>query len=210
MSKKISFPALGSILTAVVKRSRLIVLIFLTTIVFSLIVVKLGSRQGFEGKYFNNDSWGEPAVASEIDRTIHFQKPRISKIAYSDTYSAIWEGVMFVARDGEFLFSVNSDDGSWVTLDDNLLIDNGGRHGPARKDKTIFLRRGQHRIQVKYFDAGGFGVIDFSVRKSGALSRLLPPPPVYPGPIAERRYRLDRLWAYATILLRYLLVLFLE
>jgi hypothetical protein len=174
MSKKISIPALNSLLTAIVKRSRLIVLIFLVTLVYSLIVANLGSRQGFEGKYFNNDSWGEPAVASEIDRTIHFQKSRMSKIAYSDTYSAIWEGVLFVARDAEFLFSVNSDDGSWVILDDNLLIDNGGRHEPIRKDKTIFLRRGQHRIQVKYFDAGDIGVIDFSVRKSEGCLAFCP------------------------------------
>jgi len=207
MSKITSIPALNSLLTALVKRSRLIFLIFLATLVFSLIVPNLGSRQGFAGMYFNNESWGEPAVASEIDRTIHFQKSRMSRIAYSDTYSAIWEGVLFVARDAEFLFSVNSDDGSWVTLDDNLLIDNGGRHEPIRKDKTIFLRRGQHRIQIKYFDAGDIGIIDFSVRKSGVLSRLLPRLPVYPGPISESRYRLDRLWAYVIFLLRCLLVL---
>ncbi len=206
MSQKISIPALNSLLTAIVKRSRLIVLIFLVTLVFSLIVANLGSRQGFEGKYFNNDSWGEPAVASEIDKTIHFQKSRMAKTAgYSEKYSAIWEGVLFVARDAEFLFSVNSDDGSWVTLDDNLLIDNGDRHEPIRKDKTIFLRRGRHRIQVKYFDSGGDGIIDFSVKKSGALSRILPPLPVYPGPITDSRYRMDRLLGYANILLKCLL-----
>ena len=52
-------------------------------------------------------------------------------------------------------FATKSDDGSWLWIDDRLVIDNGGVHGPQNVDAEVFLERGVHAFRVRYLEAGG-------------------------------------------------------
>lgn len=192
----------------IMKKYWLIVFVFILILVLSLGIAKFTSQQGLPGKFFNNDSWSEAPVASEINKKIHFQKSRMSKVAgYSEKYSIIWEGFIFIPKDAGYIFSIESDDGSWVHLDDTLLIDNGGQHGPIRQEKKIFLLQGNHKIKIQYFDAGGFGLVKFSAKRLGNLYQILPQLPTYPSPIMASRYRLDRILSYLDIFLKFFLYL---
>lgn len=208
MLKKLFFSRLNTFLAFVMKKYNLIVLVFLLTLVLSFSLTKITAQQGLKGTFFSNDSWNEPAVATEINKKIHFEKTKMSKIAgYSEKYSIIWEGFLFVPKDSGYFFSINSDDGSWVYVDDSLLIDNGDRHGPIRQTKKIFLPRGNHKIKIKYFDAGGYGLIEFYVKRTGDLSRILPQLPLYPNPVYKSQYRLDRILTYLNIFISIFLYL---
>ncbi|GAB4319582.1 MAG: hypothetical protein Kow0059_13670 [Candidatus Sumerlaeia bacterium] len=76
-----------------------------------------------------------------------------------DQFSVVWEGQIHAPLSGMFNFYLQSDDGSRLTIDDTLVIDHWGRHGPEEKSGSMFLSEGWHDIKVEYFeDAFGASV----------------------------------------------------
>lgn len=63
-------------------------------------------------------------------------------IDYTDTFT--------VSEYGSYDFRLHSDDGSYLYIDDKLVIDNDGKHAPASRSGSIALFAGQHRIKVRY------------------------------------------------------------
>jgi len=130
-------------------------------------------RPGLLARYFRKISpVGKPdqeKVESEIDFRYDSEEEKPMK----SPFSILWEGIIEIPRDGLYVFATESDDGSWVFIDDKLVVDNGGTHAIQYKSDTIRLTRGFHRIRVKYFDSAW-----------GAIMKLLWTPPEGPeGPI---------------------------
>ena len=48
-----------------------------------------------------------------------------------------------------------SDDGSYLKLDDMMVVDNDGEHSPREMTGQHAMRRGLHRLYVRYFDHNG-------------------------------------------------------
>jgi hypothetical protein len=48
-------------------------------------------------------------------------------------------------------FSLLSDDGAILYVDDAVVIDNDGQHPPAEKRGDVYLARGVHSVRVSYF-----------------------------------------------------------
>ena len=64
--------------------------------------------------------------------------------------------------DGEYTFSLNSDDGSMLYINDRVIVDNGGSHYVQKKSGTIGLTAGYHKISLEYFESGdGKSVLEF-------------------------------------------------
>jgi fibro-slime domain-containing protein len=62
-----------------------------------------------------------------------------------------YTGRFWIDNPGKYSFSLLSDDGSWLYIDDQLVIDNGGLHVPEEKTGSVDLSGGVHRIRVAYF-----------------------------------------------------------
>ncbi len=62
-----------------------------------------------------------------------------------------YQGRFWIDNPGMYTFSLLSDDGSWLYIDDQLIIDNGGLHPPEEKTGKLELSGGIHRIRVAYF-----------------------------------------------------------
>jgi hexosaminidase len=59
-------------------------------------------------------------------------------------------------RDGGYYrICTMSDDGSKLWLDDELVVNNDGLHGPVRVCSSTYLARGMHRVKTSGFQAGG-------------------------------------------------------
>lgn len=58
---------------------------------------------------------------------------------------------LLIPKTGEYRFRVNSDDGSLLYINENLIIDNDGVHAPTSKDATISLESGRHDLKLRYF-----------------------------------------------------------
>lgn len=67
-----------------------------------------------------------------------------------------YTGRIWVEKPGMYRFALTSDDGSKLYIDDNVIIDYDGVHGSDRKDGTVNLTRGVHKIRVSYFQGPRF------------------------------------------------------
>ena len=56
---------------------------------------------------------------------------------------------------GAYQFRLTSDDGSNLTIDDELVLDNDGVHGKAVATGTLTLRKGWHRLKIRMFESSG-------------------------------------------------------
>jgi len=72
-----------------------------------------------------------------------------------DYYGFEFEGLIQITEDGVYDFFTDSDDGSQLFIDDNLVVDNDGLHGMQMEEGDIPLSKGLHKIRVTYFEKGG-------------------------------------------------------
>ena len=73
----------------------------------------------------------------------------------SGNIGLVFNGYINVPSDGIYAFYTYSDDGSELWIDDELVVDNGGPHSSMERSGSIALRKGLHKIAVRYFDSNG-------------------------------------------------------
>lgn len=64
-------------------------------------------------------------------------------------------GYLHVPEDGVYTFSLMSDDGSWLKIDGNMVVDNDRPQSPHEEVSQQALKAGLHKIEVRYFDSNG-------------------------------------------------------
>lgn len=62
-----------------------------------------------------------------------------------------YTGKFWIEKPGQYGFSMQSDDGSILYIDDRVVIDNDGVHPPKTLTGSVNLGGGIHRIRVSYF-----------------------------------------------------------
>ena len=72
-----------------------------------------------------------------------------------ESFSAAWSGSLLALRGGSYTFETISDDGSWLYVDGQRVIDNGGQHGSQPAIVSLTLSRGVHAVRVEYTQLGG-------------------------------------------------------
>jgi alpha-L-fucosidase len=77
----------------------------------------------------------------------------------NDHFGFEYKSYLQVPKDGVYVFSTDSDDGSRLYVGDNLVVDNDGLHGMTMRDGVAALAAGLHQLRVTYFDkTGGDGL----------------------------------------------------
>ncbi|MGD1979529.1 MAG: PA14 domain-containing protein [Akkermansiaceae bacterium] len=74
---------------------------------------------------------------------------------FGSDYGIVWEGGFTVPKTENYEFFLGSDDGSRLSIDGELEIDNDGTHPMQVKKKKVKLEKGEHRFRVTYFQGGG-------------------------------------------------------
>jgi hexosaminidase len=80
-----------------------------------------------------------------------------------------------IPGDGDYIFSLASDDGSKLFLDEKLLINNDGLHGTVELGGKTTLTKGKHKLEVRYFQAGGASDLIVSLEGPGMQKQQIPP-----------------------------------
>jgi hypothetical protein len=75
---------------------------------------------------------------------------------------------------GTYQFATRSDDGSELEVNGQIVVQNGGVHGPQEARGTIPLTRGVHPIRLRYEQAGGAFMLEVHWAKEGAPMVPLP------------------------------------
>lgn len=74
-------------------------------------------------------------------------------------FAFVFTGSLIVKEPGTYTFRTESDDGSEVYLDGELVVDNGGFHGVVSAEGSVDLEAGAHSIRITYFEAAGGNVL---------------------------------------------------
>jgi hypothetical protein len=64
-------------------------------------------------------------------------------------------GCLNVAADATYTFALDSDDGSLLFIDGNLVVNDGGVHPPGASVGTATLATGTHTLEVQFFECCG-------------------------------------------------------
>lgn len=70
-------------------------------------------------------------------------------------YGLRFEGVLKIARGGEYRFWVRSDDGTTLDIDGKRVVDNDGEHGPTERRGAVTLEPGPHTFELRFIQNGG-------------------------------------------------------
>ena len=77
-------------------------------------------------------------------------------------------GTLTIEDDINVDFRLVSDDGSFLYINHQLIIDNGGFHGTQARDGEIILKAGKNAIRVVYFNGAAGGVVSLQWALHGA------------------------------------------
>ncbi|MEN8193836.1 MAG: family 78 glycoside hydrolase catalytic domain [Bacteroidota bacterium] len=70
-------------------------------------------------------------------------------------FGIVFSGELKIISSGVYKFYLNSNDGSKLYIDGDLIVDSDGLHGFSGSKGEINLTKGKHKIRVEYFQAGG-------------------------------------------------------
>ncbi|WP_419803584.1 family 20 glycosylhydrolase [Mucilaginibacter sp.] len=90
-------------------------------------------------------------------------------------FGVIYQGYLRIDQDGNYNTGLTSDDGSQLFLDDQLVVDNDGKHAISNKTSLVPLQKGYHKIKIKYFDAGDTATLRVYLNLAGKPQTELPP-----------------------------------
>ncbi|GAK58465.1 hypothetical protein U27_05439 [Candidatus Vecturithrix granuli] len=136
---------------------------FLTLTEIIILALCRPDFHGVQGTYYANEQWQGDPGAVRLDQTISRDALRVFRDTQAQNqFSVEWKGYLHIPETGVYKFLTNSDDGSWLFIDDNLVVDNGGAHGLQKAEGKIHLIQGLHQIKVRYFQIGGYAILDLA------------------------------------------------
>ena len=131
------------------------------------------AEKGLRGSYFEGLNF-EKLVAERLDAKVDFTH---KSLAYpegrANNASVRWTGFLRVQRGGTFMFSVVSDDGERLWVNNLPLLDDWTMHGAAENLASVELTEGFHPLRLEYMNGDGGGCIKLSWSGPGFSMRLI-------------------------------------
>lgn len=91
-----------------------------------------------------------------------------------DHFAFAFSGYIEIPQDDVYTFYTESDDGSQLFINDQLVVDNSGVHGMEQAEGTIALGKGLHKIVVTFFERDGGDGLNVSIASSKLEKQLIP------------------------------------
>ncbi|MDX1939180.1 MAG: metallophosphoesterase [Saprospiraceae bacterium] len=115
------------------------------------------TEKGLRFSYYEGD-WRQLPDFSKLSVVKNGISNQLSleEIGHRDNqFGLVLEGYVDIAETGVQTFFLNSDDGSKLYINDELIIDHDGDHSAIKKTGQTILAAGKHKIRVEYFEVGG-------------------------------------------------------
>jgi cytochrome c len=104
----------------------------------------------------DKESTMQPVYAG-ISSAIHIEPQDFKNL--ESNFAMTVTGYLKIPKTNNYTFRVYSDDGSRLSIDDNVVINHDGLHGGDPKDGELSLKEGLHPFKLHYFQGrGGKGV----------------------------------------------------
>jgi uncharacterized protein (TIGR03663 family) len=132
---------------------------------------KLGSlKQGLNATVYQNIYFQGRKLDRKVFSDINFRYDTDAEKPYPSPFSIIFEGYLKIPKAGDYYISCTSDDGSFISINGKLVVDNGGIHGELQRGKEVYFSEGYHKIEVKYFDMMGGAIMRLTWKQPGQWS----------------------------------------
>lgn len=130
-------------------------------------------RENFESR---------PPNAAGVVSSIRIEVPQLQK---RDAFALRFVGELLVENPGKYTFYSNSDDGSMVYINDEIVVDNDGTHGSREKSGKVDLDVGRHDIEVTFFDQTGSERLEVTWAGPGFAKQPIPTTNLRVDPLKE-------------------------
>lgn len=130
---------------------------FLASDVIKSAYKKVAFNAGIQYKYYV-DHWRKIPNFLKLtpERTGIIEKFSLNEVKNNkDHYAILMFSSINIKEAGAYIFYIGSNDGSQLIVDNELLIDNDGEHGYQVRSGKVNLEKGQHTMELRYFQSGG-------------------------------------------------------
>ncbi len=93
----------------------------------------------------------------------------------SGNFTADLQGYFLIPTTGSYTFNTGSDDGSYLFIDGQMVVENGFYQGYTVRSGTVNLSAGLHPFELEYFQGGGGAALSMGV-PNGVLMEPIPEP----------------------------------
>ena len=116
----------------------------------------LPGADGLTAQYLDGPATAARVVHAGVDRT---QTTDTVRSRWNGTgpeaFTVVWSGYLTVPTPGTFTFGLRSDDGSVLSVDEQVLVDNGGQHTLDTQTGVRRLTSGPHAVRIEFTNVSG-------------------------------------------------------
>ena len=97
-----------------------------------------------------------------------------------DNFAIRFRGKLAIETPGIYTFALNSDDGSKLYINRNLVVDNDGIHLPRYVRGSLKLAAGMHHIEIHYFQGWPYQIaLQWFYQPPNGEEQIVPPEKIY-------------------------------
>ena len=128
---------------------------------------------------FNNFNGNKLPVFSQLGKanrqgTIHEFSLAGINIGNQDHFAALFTATLEIDEPGEYWFSLSSDDGAKLYVNNQVVVDNDGSHSNFLKKGKIKLEKGLYPIKIEYFDDTDGEFLELSYQSATVPLQVVP------------------------------------
>ncbi|MEM7369734.1 MAG: PA14 domain-containing protein [Bacteroidota bacterium] len=111
--------------------------------------------------YYNDEGLRALDIEDKLQAVKQGAAPHLHLLSERDfggrpeNFAVAYKGSIEIEREDSYGFRLISDDASYLYIDGELVIDNGGDHGPQIVDGEVYLTAGKHPVKVLFRQGGG-------------------------------------------------------
>ena len=128
----------------------------LATVVTYVLIPRVLPAEALEARYYPDDAADSLPLRVAVAEmpatdTLRLRQQELGR----ETFRTEWRGYLAVEEEGVYRFGLESDDGAYLYLNGELVVDNGGIHGAQLASGQLYVEVGSHPIFLQYHQAGG-------------------------------------------------------
>jgi len=142
-------------------------------------ISKEGLEPGLSWQYFENDSDEEWKQIPDFEGLESSAKGVVGQCTLEpagrdEEFAIRFEGYVSVPVDGIYTFYSNSDDGTKLFIDDELVVDNDFQHGMAEIPGQIALGAGIFPFRLEFYQGKGSKGLEIKYEGPGLEKQIIP------------------------------------
>ena len=126
----------------------------------------------YEGEWLEHPDLNKLKAVSS-GRQFDFDVSKIKK--REDFVAIIFKGFIHIDHPGEYTFYSSANDGSWLYIDEKLIVENTGDNHSGKEQGKIKLKKGKHPIKLIYYENSGTEALTVSMKGPEMEKQAIPP-----------------------------------